>query len=98
VCAVPFQSKSRVLGWAFGIRSHCARTPLRLRCDLTLPPTGPAPSNAYQDRTPGRCERPGHRLLSIALEPEGITPHANVKPGAGSRGIAAAKEACSGTN
>src|SRR5438477_3039402 len=62
--------------------AHSTATTLR----LDPSPTGPAPSNAYQDRTPGRCERPGHRLLSIALEPEGITPHANVKPGAGSRG------------
>jgi len=29
---------------------------------------------------------------------KGITPHANVKPGAASRDIAAAKETCSGTN
>jgi hypothetical protein len=34
----------------------------------------------------------------MGVEPEGITSHANVKPGAGSRGIAAAKETCSGTN
>ena len=83
---------------AFGIRSHCRRTPLRLRCDLTLPPTGPAQSKAHQGRTPERCDRPEHRPISIRLEPEGITPPANVKPGAALRGIPAAKETCSGTN
>jgi hypothetical protein len=36
--------------------------------------------------------------MSIGVEPEGITPPANVKPGAALRGIAAAKETCSGTN
>src|ERR1700681_4927070 len=74
-CTVPFQSKSRILDGAFGIRSHCGRTPLRLRCDLTLPPTDPAPSNTNQGRTPGRCDPSEHRLISIGIEPEGITPH-----------------------
>jgi hypothetical protein len=78
--------------------SHWRRSPLRLQFDLTLPPTGTARSNTHQGRTPGRCGRPEHRPISIGIEPEGITPHANVKPGAGSRGIAAAKETCSGTN
>src|SRR6266498_1795115 len=93
-----FQSKSRVLGWAFAIRWHCRHTPLRLQCDLTLPPTVPTRSNAYRGRTPGRCDCPERRPISIGIEPEGIIPHANVKPGAGLRGIAAAKETCSGTN
>jgi hypothetical protein len=93
-----FQSKSRVLGWAFAIRSHCSHTPLRLQCDLILHPSGTAPSNAHQGRTPGRCGRLERHPISIRLEPEGITPHANVKPGAGSRGVAAAKETCLGTN
>jgi hypothetical protein len=95
---MPFTSKSHVLGAAFGIRAHCRRTPLRLRCDLTLPPTGSARSKGHQGRTPGQCDHPEQRLISNGLEPEGITPDANVKPGAASRGIAAAKETCSATN
>lgn len=92
------QAKPRVFGGVFGFRSHRRHTPLRLQCDLTFPPTGPAPSNAHQGRTPGRCDRPDHRPISIGIEPEGITPHCNVKPGAASRGIPAAKETCSATN
>jgi len=53
-----FQSESRVLDGAFGITSHWGRTPLRLQCDLTLPPTGQARSNGYQGRTAGRCDHP----------------------------------------
>jgi hypothetical protein len=86
------------LGCAFGIRSHCRYTPLRLQCDLILPQTGPAWSNAYQSRTPRRCDRPEHPPISIGIEPEGITPRANVKPGAALRGVPAAKETYSGTN
>jgi hypothetical protein len=96
--AIPFQLKSRVR-----VRlSVSGRTAGALHCDYSatcpLFPTSPAPLNAYQGRTPGRCDRPEHRPISIRLEPEGITPHANVKPGAASRRIAVAKETCSGTN
>jgi len=98
VCSVPFQLKSCVLRWAFAIRSHWRCTPLLLQCDLTRSPKGGARSDAHQGRTPGRCGRLERHPISIRLEPEGITPRANVKPGAGSRGIAAAKETCLGTN
>lgn len=87
-----------VLGRAFSIRSHRTDTPLRLRCALILSRTVPAWSKGYQGRTPRRCDHPEHGPISIGIEPEGITPHVNVKPGAGSRGIAAVKETCSGTN
>jgi hypothetical protein len=97
VSTTPFSQDGKFrLGFPIG--SHCRRTPLRLECDLPLSLTSPAWSNAYRGRTPGRCDRPEHRPISIRLEPEGITPRANVKPGTASRGIAAAKETCSGTN
>lgn len=66
--------------------------------DLPLLPTGPAPLNAYQGRTPGQRDRCEHRPISIRLEPEGITSHANVKPGAALRRVPVAKETCSDTN
>jgi hypothetical protein len=38
------------------------------------------------------------RRISARVVPEVITPNANVKPGAGSRDISAAKDTCSATN
>lgn len=86
------------LGPGFRHRSHCSRNGVRHGVSFTLPPTDPACSNAHQGRTPGQRDRSEHRPISIRLEPEGITPRANVKPGAALRGVPAAKEACSGTN
>ncbi len=83
---------------AFGIRSHSGRTPLRLPCDFALH----KPRRYFRIHTwgasqdalcAGRCLP--NTLFPIGVEPEVSAPSPMSTAGAGSRGIAAAKETCS---